>query len=839
MIKHAAIAAAVACAVGSWAADAGASTGIRTVSYRGYAFEVPASWPVHRLAADPSTCVRFDRHAVYLGHPGSEQSCPAHVVGRSGVVLVEPLPRATLQTGSARALRAPSGRAAPAKLPASRSASELHLDVPSAGVRVTATWRRSPARVRRILDGARLTPAAKPSQAPVRSESAPSPQATAGAAGYRSAAGYRKGLGFDACAAPSKSAMSAWSSSPYQVAGVYIGGANRGCSQPNLTAGWVRNQIDDGWGLIPIYVGLQAPANVCGCAAIKRSKAKSQGRAAARDAISDAQGLGLVTGSPIYFDLEGYSRTSTNSKAVLRFLSGWTARLHSGDYTAGVYSSAGSGIVDLAGRYGTSYREPDDIWIANWDGKRTTHDAYVPDRYWSDHQRIRQYRGAHNESYGGHTINIDNDYVDGAVAGASDRDADGVPDDLDLCPTVEGLLSNSGCPYPSHVTGGLVRYRDSVDGDRRQGDHFTTTGAVDPAYRFQGNLGYLYNTHLAGTQGLFSCTSDRDQFVSRAADCGGAKVLGLIGYAYSKRPRGIPTQAIYSCSNGTTGERTVSYDRACNRPKNTNLGRLGFTISVASLGRYLDSVDGDRRQGDHFTTTGAVDPAYRFQGNLGYLYNTHLAGTQGLFSCTSDRDQFVSRAADCGGAKVLGLIGYAYSKRPRGIPTQAIYSCSNGTTGERTVSYDRACNRPKNTNLGRLGFTISVASLGRYLDSVDGDRRQGDHFTTTGAVDPAYRFQGNLGYLYNTHLAGTQGLFSCTSDRDQFVSRAADCGGAKVLGLIGYAYSKPARRVPTRPLYACRSKDRERFVSAKSSCRRPTDRNQGLLGYAMSRPFPG
>ena len=543
-IRHAAIAAAVACAAGIGAADAGAGTGSRTVEYRGYEIAVPASWPVHRLAANPSTCVRFDRHAVYLGHPGADQGCPAHVVGRSGAVLVEPLPRATPEAGAARELRAPEGRAAPEQLPAARSATELRVDVPSAGVQVTATWRRSPAAVRRILDGARLTPAAKPSRGPARSSRPTRAPATA------TASASQKGLGFDACTAPSKSAMSAWSSSPYRTAGVYIGGANRGCSQPNLTPSWVRKQVADGWGLIPIYVGLQAPANVCGCAAIKRSEAKSQGRAAARDAIADAQALGLGSGSPIYFDMESYSRTSTNSKAVLRFLSGWTARIRSGGYVAGVYSSAGSGIVDLGSRYGTSYREPDDIWIANWDGRRTTHDSYIPDSYWSDHQRIRQYRGAHNESYGGHTINIDNDYVDGAVAGASDRDGDGTSDELDLCPTVGGLISNSGCPFPSHVTGGLVRYLDSVDGDRREGDHFTTTGAVDPAYSFQANLGYLLNTHLAGTQALYSCTSAHDQFVSRAADCTGAKVLGLIGYAYSRRPPGIPTAAIYQLPPG-------------------------------------------------------------------------------------------------------------------------------------------------------------------------------------------------------------------------------------------------------------------------------------------------
>jgi hypothetical protein len=40
------------------------------VSYRGYRFQVPAGWPGIDLPGQPATCVRFDRHAFYLGKPG-------------------------------------------------------------------------------------------------------------------------------------------------------------------------------------------------------------------------------------------------------------------------------------------------------------------------------------------------------------------------------------------------------------------------------------------------------------------------------------------------------------------------------------------------------------------------------------------------------------------------------------------------------------------------------------------------------------------------------------------------------------------------------------------------
>jgi len=63
----------------------------KVVRYRGYAVAVPTSWPVYDLRSHPSVCVRFDRHAVYLGQPSSTQRCPAHAVGRTEAILLQPL----------------------------------------------------------------------------------------------------------------------------------------------------------------------------------------------------------------------------------------------------------------------------------------------------------------------------------------------------------------------------------------------------------------------------------------------------------------------------------------------------------------------------------------------------------------------------------------------------------------------------------------------------------------------------------------------------------------------------------------------------------------------------
>jgi hypothetical protein len=233
-----------------------------------------------------------------------------------------------------------------------------------------------------------------------------------------SAASEFTGLGFDACTAPSRRYMTAWESSPYRAIGVYIGGANRGCSQPNLTAGWVGEQTAAGWNLIPTYVGLQAPTSSCSsCAKLSSAGAATQGTEAATDAVNQAQLVGIGEGSPIYFDMESYTPTSSATNATLTFLAAWTTRLHALGYQSGVYSSSASGINDLADRIGIAYQQPDDLWIANWNGRQDTSDPYVPASAWSEHQRIHQYRGGHDETWGGVTINVDNNYVEGATAG--------------------------------------------------------------------------------------------------------------------------------------------------------------------------------------------------------------------------------------------------------------------------------------------------------------------------------------------------------------------------------------------------------------------------------------
>lgn len=229
------------------------------------------------------------------------------------------------------------------------------------------------------------------------------------------------GYGFDACTAPSLNALSAWTVSPYRALGIYIGGVNRACGDGNLSASWVASATAAGWSLLPLYVGLQAPCvSQSGLQKISSNAttAQSQGVAAANDAVSRANVFGLPAGSPIYLDLEGYAVNNASCTRVAQaFVTGWDQQLRVQGYVAGVYGSAASTIHDIQS---IGVAIPDDVWIAHWNGDPSVFgDPYVSDSLWVNHQRIHQFKGGHNETWGGVTINIDDNYVDAAVVGGS------------------------------------------------------------------------------------------------------------------------------------------------------------------------------------------------------------------------------------------------------------------------------------------------------------------------------------------------------------------------------------------------------------------------------------
>jgi hypothetical protein len=225
-------------------------------------------------------------------------------------------------------------------------------------------------------------------------------------------------FGFDTCEAPTVEEMQAWRTSPYRAIGIYIGGVMRMCGNAALNSpAWVQAVVAQGWHVIPVYVGPQAPCSKFHVR-FDAADAVSQGTRAAEDAVSRAVAAGIPAGAPIYFDLEGYNvNDPTCGHAVRAFLTGWTDTLHARGYVAALYSSLTSGIAHATGAFqNPAYSIVDAVWIAAWNDVPNILGfpaAIVPDTIWGNHQRIHQFQGDHDELWGGVKLNIDTDVVDG------------------------------------------------------------------------------------------------------------------------------------------------------------------------------------------------------------------------------------------------------------------------------------------------------------------------------------------------------------------------------------------------------------------------------------------
>ncbi len=134
------------------------------------------------------------------------------------------------------------------------------------------------------------------------------------------------GYGFDQCLAPTQKTMTKWlKHSPFLAVGIYISGDSRACrSQPNLTPQWVSKQLNRGWRLLPITLGPQASCQprfprygddeTINPAPGKKGRywhARQQGSAEATKTVAAAKALGIVPGSTLWYDLEGFDMGNT------------------------------------------------------------------------------------------------------------------------------------------------------------------------------------------------------------------------------------------------------------------------------------------------------------------------------------------------------------------------------------------------------------------------------------------------------------------------------------------------------------------------------------------------
>lgn len=226
------------------------------------------------------------------------------------------------------------------------------------------------------------------------------------------------GRAFDACTAPSLAAMKAWNTGYYGAAAVYIGGKNRGCAQPNLTASWVKSVNSLGWKLIPLYVAAQPPCQTSGNKErFTASTAAAVGASNAKDAVAKAKALGMKAGSPIYLDMEAYDITNKAcNNATLTYVRSFTKTLRANTYRAGYYGFSSSSAKAIA-TASDKTDLPGNLWYALWDGKSTTTSDWPwSTKLFTDHSRGHQYMVNSKEKRGAYTITVDRNAWDAPVA---------------------------------------------------------------------------------------------------------------------------------------------------------------------------------------------------------------------------------------------------------------------------------------------------------------------------------------------------------------------------------------------------------------------------------------
>ncbi|MBN1304918.1 MAG: DUF1906 domain-containing protein, partial [Anaerolineales bacterium] len=312
------------------------------------------------------------------------------------------------------------------------------------------------------------------------------------------------GHGFDICEIPSIAQMKTWwDNSPYEAVNLYIGGSARACPNSLLSAAFLEQLSAQGWKFIPTWVGPQAPCTGYSSRfSYNVTTAYNQGAAEANSAAGTLSVLGLTnpdqSDSIVYYDMEYYGTDTTCRNAANAFMNGWVSQLHSLGITAGVYGSTlcSTGLSDF---WSITHR-PDAIWPARW--YHNSPDGYfdpdasvwglgscLTDSMWAEHQRIRQYEGTHNETWGTLTLAIDNDVLDGIVA---------VPN---TTPYVTSILLADPSPTSAASVDFTVNFSEPVTGVD------TSTPFADLTLVTTGLSGASI-TAVSGSQDSFTVTVD-------------------------------------------------------------------------------------------------------------------------------------------------------------------------------------------------------------------------------------------------------------------------------------------------------------------------------------------
>ena len=578
-----------------------------------------------------------------------------------------------------------------------------------------------------------------------------------------------QGEGFDQCEAGTATQMQTWwDLSPYTTTGIYIGGENRGCRQPNLTPNWIATVTGYGWGLMPLWVGPQATCTSCRtksgqtCPTMSSdpASAATQGASEADKAVAAAQSLGF-NDSIIYYDLEYYKGSTSCHLAAQSFINGWVGEIHTKGFLAGAYGESFDASADWSAN--VIDNPPDVVWFKDWDENDSVWDSSLSNSLWTDHQRIHQFCSdgtaypctKYSDSFGGVTFAIDGDVMDAPV----------VPGQYLSFPTL--LSPNNGASNVGTIpsfswtsVSGAAYYRLVIASNAYQlplgpdappctpaclvDQHVTTPSYTIPSGVLQDGTAYYWEVQAGGqlrglwsvqssfststtSGGLNSLTASPSTVnsggytqltvtLSGPAPAGGAVVtLSSMPATVLPVPQYITIAAGQTSANlfaqaGTVGTSTpVTITGAYNTS-----GRYA-TVQVQPPSRGINTQQATSITSDSAVLNGTVDP----NGSSGYVYFYYGTSPTSLSSSCS-----------------AGSVTPSYAVQP--------FSCTAQGLPPNTTYYFAVAFEDSNTAIYSYGSTLKFLVPLPGLVTKAASPITSDSAVLNGTVDP----NGSSGYVY-------------------------------------------------------------------------------------------
>lgn len=393
----------------------------RIVDAFGVELRVPTNWPVADVRAQ-GACPALGVPSVVIGVSTATAPCARTRVGTVRAVQIVPATAASVPSPVPADIHGMT-----VVMSASQAAAgQLAIALPRGGA-VLIPAASDLRLAQQIAATIRVGHSADPSATPATAGAAAGVAAThTGTATWNPSVDV---LAIDSCTVPTTAEMQYLHDHyPYRGISLYLGGIAALCPARGITSAWVTSVVAQGWHIIPIYAGYQAPCPPTSAHNVPEMSTTVQGEeaqaiAAAQDAASLMAAYGLQAGNPVYYDMEAYQNQVSGCVGhVDAYLQWWTLELHALGFVSGVYGSLSSTIAGLL-QGGSGYVEPDVAWIGDWTNPTTTPtspDGNPPLQVglFGGHQRIWQYASSKTVqlSATGPAASVDLNIVDAPLA---------------------------------------------------------------------------------------------------------------------------------------------------------------------------------------------------------------------------------------------------------------------------------------------------------------------------------------------------------------------------------------------------------------------------------------